>query len=55
VLILGQDVGAFGGSYREFDGLYQEFGAQRVRDTPVAEAASVASASARPRQAFGRW
>jgi pyruvate/2-oxoglutarate/acetoin dehydrogenase E1 component len=41
VLILGQDVGAFGGSYREFDGLYQEFGAERVRDTPVAEAACV--------------
>lgn len=41
VLVLGQDVGAFGGSYREFDGLYQEFGADRVRDTPVAEAASV--------------
>ena len=41
VLILGQDVGAFGGSYREFDGLFKEFGADRVRDTPVAEAASV--------------
>jgi acetoin:2,6-dichlorophenolindophenol oxidoreductase subunit beta len=41
VLILGQDVGAFGGSYREFEGLYQEFGAERVRDTPVAEAASI--------------
>ena len=41
VLVLGQDVGAFGGSYREFDGLYKEFGAGRVRDTPVAEAASV--------------
>ena len=41
VLVLGQDVGAFGGSYREFDGLYQEFGADRVRDTPVAEAASI--------------
>lgn len=41
VLVLGQDVGAFGGSYREFDGLYREFGGERVRDTPVAEAASV--------------
>lgn len=41
VLIIGQDVGAFGGSYREFDGLYEEFGARRVRDTPVAEAASI--------------
>jgi pyruvate/2-oxoglutarate/acetoin dehydrogenase E1 component len=41
VLIMGQDVGAFGGSYREFDGLYAEFGPERVRDTPVAEAATV--------------
>ncbi len=41
VLILGQDVGAFGGSYREFDGLYPEFGPDRVRDTPVAENASI--------------
>jgi acetoin:2,6-dichlorophenolindophenol oxidoreductase subunit beta len=41
VLVLGQDVGAFGGSYREFDGLYEEFGGDRVRDTPVAEAASI--------------
>ena len=41
ILILGQDVGPFGGSYREFDGLFEEFGAQRVRDMPVAEAAMV--------------
>jgi pyruvate/2-oxoglutarate/acetoin dehydrogenase E1 component len=41
VFLMGQDVGAFGGSYREFDGLYAEFGAERVRDTPVAEAATV--------------
>jgi pyruvate dehydrogenase E1 component beta subunit len=41
VLVLGQDVGAFGGSYREFDGLFAEFGAERIRDTPVAEAATI--------------
>jgi acetoin:2,6-dichlorophenolindophenol oxidoreductase subunit beta len=41
VFIMGQDVGSFGGSYREFDGLFDEFGAERVRDTPVAEAATV--------------
>src|SRR3984885_3200494 len=41
VLILGQDVGRFGGSYREFDGLFEEFEAERVRDMPVAEAAMV--------------
>jgi pyruvate dehydrogenase E1 component beta subunit len=41
VFVMGQDVGAFGGSYREFDGLYAEFGAERVRDTPVSEAATI--------------
>ena len=41
VLVIGQDVAAFGGSYREFAGLFAEFGAERIRDTPVAEAAMV--------------
>ncbi len=41
VIVLGQDVGSFGGSYKEFAGLHDEFGAARVRDTPVAEAAMV--------------
>lgn len=41
VVLLGQDVGAFGGSYKEFVGLQDQFGPARVRDTPVAEAAMV--------------
>lgn len=41
VLILGQDVGRFGGAYREFAGLFDRFGPERVLDTPVAEAAQV--------------
>ncbi len=41
VIVLGQDVGAFGGSYKEFVGLYDEFGSARVRNTPVSEAAMV--------------
>src|SRR5580693_4862339 len=41
IVVLGQDVGAFGGSYKEFAGLYERFGAGRVRDTPVAEASMV--------------
>jgi pyruvate/2-oxoglutarate/acetoin dehydrogenase E1 component len=41
VIVLGQDVGAFGGSYKEFAGLFETFGAARVRDTPVAEAAMI--------------
>jgi pyruvate/2-oxoglutarate/acetoin dehydrogenase E1 component len=40
-IVMGQDVGAFGGSYKEFHGLLQRFGPARVRDTPVAEAAMV--------------
>ena len=41
VILLGQDVGAFGGSYKEFVGLVEQFGPDRVRDTPVAEAAMI--------------
>ena len=47
VILLGQDVGAFGGSYKEFVGLLEAFGPQRVRDTPVAEAAMVGVGSSR--------
>lgn len=41
MLLLGQDIGFFGGSYKEFMGLQDRFGKARVRDTPVAEAAMV--------------
>jgi pyruvate/2-oxoglutarate/acetoin dehydrogenase E1 component len=45
VFVMGQDVGAFGGAYREFDGLFELFGPGRVRDTPVAEAAMIGIAA----------
>ena len=41
VILLGQDVAGFGGSYKEFVGLVDQFGPVRVRDTPVAEAAMI--------------
>jgi acetoin:2,6-dichlorophenolindophenol oxidoreductase subunit beta len=41
VIVLGQDVGAFGGAYKEFTGLYRRFGQDRVRDTPVSEAGMI--------------
>jgi acetoin:2,6-dichlorophenolindophenol oxidoreductase subunit beta len=41
IVVLGQDVGSFGGSYKEFAGLHEQIGGARVRDMPVAEAAMV--------------
>lgn len=41
VLILGEDVGIDGGVFRVTEGLIDEFGDNRVIDTPVAEAAVV--------------
>jgi 2-oxoisovalerate dehydrogenase E1 component beta subunit len=39
VLVLGEDVGADGGVFRATQGLLQQFGPERVRDTPLAESA----------------
>ncbi len=37
VVILGEDVGMYGGSYRVSEGLYAKYGEKRVIDTPIAE------------------
>jgi pyruvate dehydrogenase E1 component beta subunit len=39
VVILGEDVGIDGGVFRATDRLWQRFGGERVRDTPLSEAA----------------
>jgi 2-oxoisovalerate dehydrogenase E1 component beta subunit len=41
VFVLGEDVGAFGGAFKATEGLFDEFGADRVQDTPIAEAAII--------------
>lgn len=41
VFILGEDVGVRGGVFRATKGLYEEFGEDRVIDTPLAESAIV--------------
>ncbi len=37
VFLMGEDVGAYGGSYAVSKGLLEEFGAERIRDTPLSE------------------
>ena len=44
VVILGEDVGRYGGSYRVSEGLFAKYGAQRVIDTPIAELSIVGNA-----------
>ncbi len=44
VFILGEEVGVWGGTYAVTKGFYDHFGADRVRDTPIAEAAIIGGA-----------
>jgi pyruvate dehydrogenase E1 component beta subunit len=44
VFIMGEEVGVWGGTYAVTRGFYDHFGAKRVRDTPISEAAIVGSA-----------
>jgi len=39
VFVMGEDVGLYGGAYGATRGLFEEFGGERVRDTPISEAA----------------
>jgi len=41
VFVMGEDVGHYGGCYAVTLGLLEEFGAERIRDTPLSESAFV--------------
>jgi pyruvate dehydrogenase E1 component beta subunit len=40
IILLGQDIGAYGGTFGVYKGLFDEFGDDRVRDGPLCEAAT---------------
>jgi pyruvate/2-oxoglutarate/acetoin dehydrogenase E1 component len=45
VFCLGEDIGTYGGAFKVTDGLQARFGASRVIDTPISEAAIVGAAA----------
>ncbi len=44
VLLMGEDIGVFGGAFKVTDGFVDEFGTDRVMDTPLAESAIIGAA-----------
>jgi acetoin:2,6-dichlorophenolindophenol oxidoreductase subunit beta len=45
VLIFGEDVGQFGGCFGVTQGLFEQFGENRVKDTPITESAIIGAAT----------
>ena len=45
VFLIGEDVGTYGGAFGVSKGMLEEFGAERVRDTPISEAAIAGAAT----------
>jgi acetoin:2,6-dichlorophenolindophenol oxidoreductase subunit beta len=44
IILMGEDIGAPGGPFKTTDGLFEEFGGDRVRDTPISENAFIGAA-----------
>lgn len=42
--IIGEDIGRYGGYFKATEGLYREFGSERVKDTPISEIAIIGAA-----------
>jgi pyruvate dehydrogenase E1 component beta subunit len=45
VILIGEDIGAAGGAFKSTAGLYERFGPDRARDTPISEQAIVGAAT----------
>jgi pyruvate/2-oxoglutarate/acetoin dehydrogenase E1 component len=44
VVVIGEDVGKYGGIYGATAGLFEKYGSDRVKDTPIAESGFVGAA-----------
>jgi pyruvate/2-oxoglutarate/acetoin dehydrogenase E1 component len=44
VFVMGEDIGVYGGIFGATYGLYQKYGPERVRDTPISEAGFIGAA-----------
>jgi 2-oxoisovalerate dehydrogenase E1 component len=44
VVLLGQDIAGYGGVFKATEGLVDEFGAERVRNTPIIESGAIGAA-----------
>src|SRR3954470_19354333 len=44
VFVMGEDIGVFGGAFKVTDGFFEEFGADRVMDTPLQESGIIGPA-----------
>ena len=44
VFLMGEDIGSYGGAYAVTKGFLEEYGPERIRDTPIAESVIVGSA-----------
>jgi len=45
VFLIGEDIGAYGGAFKVTAGMLEEFGPERIIDTPIAEAAVIGAAA----------
>lgn len=45
VFVIGEDVGVYGGAFGATRGMLEEFGPERIRDTPISEAAIAGAAT----------
>ena len=52
VFMLGEDIGAYGGAFKVTEGFQQKFGAERIIDTPISEAAIVGAAAGAAHMGF---